>query len=772
MMGGDATEPVAAAPKKMRPAGSAARRRDMVRFSMEGMHCAGCAETVKEVLRDQPGVRDAEVSFASEQGWVRYDPSVANLAAVLGSLEEYGYHAQLFSEPAEREIERRQDRMLLQLVVALGLGMQVMLLYIALLYPSYGVGDWSSSATRGAQYAAWVLATPILFFSGQSFLRGAWAALRARTASMDTLVALGTLSAYSYSVYRALTGTGHVYFDSVAMITSLILLGRYIEQLGGGEARKGIRNLLKLQPDLAWKRVSREPPQAQAPGSAGRGLPQAQAPGSAGEEWQQVQAEALAPGDEILIKPGERVPADAIILTGTADVDEALLTGESVPVTREPGAEVWAGTVVTDAALTARVSQELGDTRLARITRMVEEALSIKPPIQRMADRVSAYFALGIVILAVATFVAWWLRGAAVDQALLTGVSVLVVACPCSLGLATPLALAVTLGRTSRAGILVRNPTALETAATVNRVVLDKTGTLTQGHLAVTDTVTADGMAAPELLCLAAAVEQYSEHPVARAIGQACSSPVQQAEDFRVVAGRGVTARLPGQGKEQIQVGSPALLEAPPPAGLAAKAEAHAGKGETTVWVARGKETLGFIALRDEPNPTAEKALQQLNQEQVQPVMVSGDTFATVQAIAEELGLSDFAGQSSPAEKTRRIREWQKEGERVAMVGDGVNDAPALAQSDLSITVAGGTDVAGETSDVILTRPDLELIPWFINLSRRTRTIIRENLVWAFAYNAVALPLAALGRISPVVAAATMATSSLLVVANSLRLRR
>lgn len=722
-----------------------------VHFSLGGMWCAGCAAAAEQVLRNQPGVKSADVSFAAERGRIQYDPAQVDPAAVLQKLDALGYQARLLTDPGQQRAERQQERTLLQLVVAAGFGMQVMLLYLVQLYPLYAAGQFATPEVRKLEMLACVLTMPVLLFGGRSFLQGTWRALRARTATMDTLVTLGTFSAYCYSIYVTLTGSGEAYFDSVAMITTFIMLGRYLETLGGASARKDIRRLLKLQPDDAWRRAD--------------------------VGWQRVPASTLVPGDTILVKPGERVPTDTEILEGEGAIDESLLTGESVPVNKGPGDLLLAGTVVTDAALTGLVTRSVQDTRLTHITCLVEQTLSTKPPIQRLADRASAVFAFGILTAAILTALGWTLAGYPAPQALLAAVAVLVVACPCALGLATPLALTVTLGRTTQAGILVRNPVALETAAGIRRVVFDKTGTLTRGRMAVVAAAVHPGtpMQEEELLCLAAAVEQYSEHPVARAIVEACPGPLPEAREFQALRGLGASAhvvgRVVGQARRRVMVGSVQFLGVDGHSPLVVQAQARAERGETVVWVGWEAEVVGYVALRDEPNPTAREALRQLEALQIRPVMLSGDHPGTARAIATELRLAEYEGNCPPTEKAARIQGWQATGEKVAMIGDGVNDAPALAQADLSVTVAGGTDVAGETSDVILTHPDLTLLPSFVVLSRRTRRVILQNLGWAFAYNMVSVPLAILGVISPVIAAAAMAISSLLVVSNSLRLR-
>ena len=733
--------------KPGRPTSAAFGRGKTIYISVKGMWCAGCAFAAERILRRQPGVLAADIGFASERGRIQFDPSETDSSAVVQSLNGLGYSARVIGDTARKEVNRRQQYTLLQLIAAVAFGMQVMSLSIVHLYPAYAVGQFDAPEIRSVQYLAWLLATPVLFFGGSTFLRGAWRALRARTATMDTLVALGTLSAYGYSVYFTVSGGGEVYFDSVTMITVFVVIGRYLETVGGDQARKDVRTLLRLQPDNAWLWD--------------------------GGAWREVAAAGLVPGDRILVKPGERVPTEAEIVEGQAALDEALLTGEPAPVDKYPGDIVFAGTLSTDGALICSAIRPPGDTRLADMARTVEQTLATKPPIQRLADTASAWFALCVLIIATLTFLVWWNVDHEASRGLLAAVAVLVVACPCALGLATPFAISIALGRTTRAGILVRNLAALEIGGRVGRVVFDKTGTLTSGRMTVTGVAVYPSLCLTEvdLLGCAAAVEQHSEHPFAKAIVAACPpGPLAVAADFQASRGKGASAFLTGTVSGQISVGSRDYVGADDDA-LDAEAAVAAELGQSIVWVALGGKLAGFIALRDEPHVSTRSMLHQMEETGISVVMLSGDQSRTTTAIAAELGLADAEGDCSPTDKAERIRAWQNAGEVVAMVGDGINDAPALAQADLSIAMDTGADVAGETSDLILARFDLTLIPWFLRFSRRTGRIIRQNLAWAFAYNLLMVPLAATGEIGPIVAAGAMAVSSLLVVGNSLRLR-
>ncbi|MGD8406797.1 MAG: heavy metal translocating P-type ATPase, partial [Anaerolineales bacterium] len=612
-------------------------------FTIDGMWCAGCATAAERVLRNTEGVRSADISFAAERGRIQYDPKLVNPQSVLKELDRLGYHARPINDKAEKEAERKQEGTLLQLITAAAFGMQVMLLYLTQLYHLYAAGQFASQDVRKLQYLTWALATPVLFVGGISFLKGAWRALRARTATMDTLVALGTLSAYCYSVYVTLTGSGEAYFDSVAMITTFIMLGRYLESLGGSQARKDIRSLLHLQPDKAWKRN--------------------------GDDWESVQAQDLQVGDVILVKPGDHVPADAEILDGQAAVNEALLTGESTPVEKSIGDTILSGTLVTDSAITGRVTQPPGETRLAQITKLVEETLSAKPPIQRMADKASTFFAFGILGVAIITAIGWWLSGYTPSRALLAAVAVLVVACPCALGLATPLAMTVVLGRTTRAGLLLRNPILLESANKVQRVVFDKTGTITRGQVSVVEVVpvSSNRHSREDLLRQAAAVEQYSEHPLAKAILEANHEELPESSEFEMERGMGVSARVGESGNSRVRVGSGRFLNVDESNNNIESAEEHIRQGETLVWVGTKEQTLGFIAISDTPNPSASEAIQRLEEAGIRTTLLSGDNPGTTQAIAGKVGIADYGGALLPEEKAERISAWQDKGEFVMM---------------------------------------------------------------------------------------------------------
>jgi Cu+-exporting ATPase len=616
-------------------------------------------------------------------------------------------------------------------------------------------------------YALFVLTTPVLFVAGRQFFTGAWKALRHATADMNTLVALGTFAAWAYSaaatfmprLFAAQGLAPDVYYDTAAVIITLILLGRYLEAKARGRTSEAIKRLVGLAPRTA--RVLREGREVEVPTAQ------------------------VAAGDLVVVRPGEKIPVDGIVREGASAVDESMVTGESLPVEKRPGAEVIGATINKTGSFTFEATRVGAQTTLAQIIGLVERAQLSKAPIQRLADRVAAVFVPVVISIAAATFLAWYLFGALVPGvspgtfAMLNFVAVLVVACPCALGLATPTAIMVGTGRGAEAGILIKGGASLELAHRIGTVVFDKTGTLTRGEPEVTDIICAPGVTEAELLRLVASVEHGSEHPLAAALLDAARErgiePLP-ASAFRALPGRGAEAQVEGR---QVRVGNPELFgellaESP----LAGQAEALAAQGKTVVFAAAGSQLLGVIAAADQPKEGAGEAVARLKAMGLEVVMLTGDNRRAAEAIAARLGIGRVLAQVLPAQKVEAVRALQAEGKVVAMVGDGINDAPALAQADVGIALGTGTDVAIEASDITLIRDDLMGVAQAIALSRRTMHTIRQNLFWAFFYNVLAIPLAAgalypLLRVTlnPIIASAAMAASSLSVVANSLRLR-
>jgi len=557
-------------------------------ISLGGMWCAGCAVAAENILKQQTGIQEVDISFAAERGRIQFDPQQTNLDGPLETLHKMGYQPHLLTDRNERQAELRQENTLLQLITALAFGMQVMGLYLVFLYSEYHLGQFNSPEVRQVQYLVWLLATPVLFYGGSSILKGAWRAFRARTATMDTLVSLGLVAAYGYSVYITFWGNDEAYFDSVAMITTFVMLGRYLELRGGILARKDVRKLLELQPNQAWQKTQ--------------------------DSWVQAPVDTIKAQDIILIKPGEPVPLDAVILEGQAAVDESMLTGESHSVTKVEGSQVYAGTLVTDASLICMVTRESGQNRLDQILQFVEQTLSNKPPIQRLADRLSSFFAIFILTAALLTCGIRLSFGEPISTAILAGVAVLVVACPCALGLATPLAITVALGDITKKGILVRNPAALEIAAAIKGVVFDKTGTLTEGKMSVVAAHSSPEMdlSPEELISLAAAVEQFSEHPIAKAILAANQMSLLPSSEFKILRGMGASAYLGSDFQQRVLVGSRNFLQVMDDHPLVKQTLENTTRGETVVWVGWDESLAGYIALRDQPKPMAHQLIKQL----------------------------------------------------------------------------------------------------------------------------------------------------------------
>ena len=623
------------------------------------------------------------------------------------------------------------------------------------------------------------LATPVQFWAGRQFYAGAWGALKHRTSTMNTLIAVGTTVAYGYSVavtfFRETSlFAGHeaaTYFDTSTAIVGLVLLGRYMEARAKGKASDAIRSLVGLQPRTAI--VQRN-----------------------GEEME-MSIEQVRSGDHVLVRSGQRVPVDGEVVKGSSWVDESMLTGESAPVEKTPGSQVFGGTVNTTGSFTCRATRTGKDSALAQIVRLVEEAQGSKAPIQRLADLIASYFVPTVIGIAIAVFVVWYVLGPEPSYlyAMLTAVAVLIIACPCALGLATPTAIMVGTAKGAERGILIRNAESLELAHSVEVVVMDKTGTLTSGKPAVTDVVSEE-IGEDALLALAASAERPSEHPVSQAILSAARErglSVSEAREFTSLTGYGVRARVGG---EAVLVGSQSLMEQEGFSldGLQERAETLEGEGKTVAFVACGRQVLlGLVAVADTLKPGARQAVDSLRGLGLDVVMLTGDNSSAAAAIAKQAGIDRYEAEVRPGEKADHVKSLQRDGKTVAMVGDGINDAPALAQADVGIAMGTGTDVAAEAADMTLVGGELRSVATGVSLSRATMRTIRQNLFWAFAYNVLLIPVAGgilypvfsvsgvpdalrpvfgeLGFLNPVLAAGAMAISSVTVVANSLRLR-
>jgi len=711
---------------------------------IDGIRCASCVWLNERLLARLPGVASARVNYATHRARVRWDPAAATLEGVLGRIRAGGYDPKPYTES---ERQRAQDAETKDLLIRLGtaffLASQLMI-YSAALYAGYFQG-MEPGMRRLMEVIALGLTLPVFLYSGAPFLRSAARGLRAGRFNMDVLIALGSGAALAYSAYEMAVG-GEVYFDTAAMIVTLVLAGRYVEARARGRASEAVARLSRLLPREARVR--------------GRGL---------------VPLAAVAVGELVEVVPGERVPVDGEVVEGVSEVDEALLTGEARPVAKRPGAAVIGGTVNLHGAFTLRVTRVGEDTVLSGIARAVESAQAEKPRLQALADRVTGWFVPAVLVLAVATVALHLVRGAPAHQALMTGIAVLVIACPCSLGLATPIAVLLATGEATARGLLARNGDVLERAAGATHVVLDKTGTLTRGRPVLREVVLFEGAPArDEVVRLVAAVERRSEHSLGKALVEAARAlpgPDREVQEFRAVPGRGVRGVVEGV---VVLVGSRAFLAE---AGIAVPAEAvqraapFESGGDTVLCAAVAGRLAALLVVSDVLREEAPPALRELRELGLELAIVSGDGAATTAALAVRAGIDRVVAEATPLEKERELARLQAAGARVLMVGDGINDAPALTRADVGVAMGRGTDVTLESADAVLVRDDLRLLPALVRIGRRTTRVIRQNVFWAFIYNVVAIPLAVAGALHPIVAAAAMAASSLFVVGNSLRVR-
>jgi cation-transporting ATPase V len=710
-------------------------------FLVVGMSCASCAARIERTLNEVIGVAEASVNFATARASVQWDASAVTPDEIAGTVHDLGYELRLPSgeanELSDIDPEVSAQRMWRQRVlVAWPLGLMVMAL-------AYLAPDNTASRVMQA-----LLAAPVQFWSGWPFLVGAVRRARHRSASMDTLIAVGTLAAFGYSVIALFTG-GDLYFETAALLIAFLSLGRLMEARVRRRASQALRSLLELGAKQARLVVD-------------------------GEE-RLVPTQHVRVGDMLRIRPGEKIPVDGVVVAGAAAVDESMLTGESIPLDKAPGDRVAGATVDRDGVLTIEATAVGADTALAQIVRLVDEAQNSKAPVQALADRIAAWFVPAVLAIALGTVAAWAVLVGEPQTGLRAAVTVLIIACPCALGLATPTAIMVGTGRGASMGILIKGGEVLERSRSIDTVVFDKTGTLTTGRMIVTDVVPFDRYDASEVLTMAAAVELGSEHPIGQAIVAAAIERglvLPSAEAFRSSAGVGVTAVLDGL---PVRVGRRSMLAS---GGITVDDDADRVAGEledggaTVVFVAAGTAIAGCLAIADGVREESRATVAELHRLGIEVVMLTGDNRRAATRIANQVGITAVTAEVLPGDKAREVAALQRGRRRVAMVGDGVNDAPALAQADVGIAIGTGTDVAIEASDLTLLSSDLHGVPTGLRLARRTFRTVLQNLGWAFGYNLAALPIAALGFLNPVIAGATMAFSSVSVVLNSLRLYR
>lgn len=703
-------------------------------------------------MRRLPGVAEAGVNFGTSRARVQFDPTTTGLEELAAAVAKAGYVLRVEDQGAQdsgleeqeavrdRTESQLQRRWLVRTLVAWPLGLATMTL--AFFVP----GAMEDPALRWTQF---LLATPAQFYAGWPFLAGAVRRARARSVNMDTLVSLGTLAAYFYSVWILFSGGAELYFETSALLIAFLTLGRFFEARVKRSASRAIRALLELGAKEA--RVLRD-----------------------GEEVE-VPVEQVRAGELVRVRPGEKLPVDGIVVDGSSAVDESMLTGESVPVDKTVGDQVAGGTINASGAITVRATAIGADTALAQIVRLVEQAQGSKAPVQALADRVSGVFVPVVAGVSAATFLAWWLIAGDPLAGLMAAVAVLIIACPCALGLATPTAIMVGTARGAAMGALIKGGEVLQRSKSVTTVVFDKTGTLTKGETTLVAVLADDGVAEDALLRAAASVEAASEHPLARAVVTGARDrrlEVEAVTGFQSVAGNGVHGEVDGTtvwvGRRRL-MGEAGLTV---PAGLEAQARELENEGRTVVFAGWAGRVQGILAVSDVLKENAREAVQELHRMGLQVAMITGDNRATAERIASEVGIDRVLAEVLPQDKVAEVRRLQDEGRTVAMVGDGINDAPALVQADLGIAIGTGTDVAIESSDITLISGDITAVATAIRLARRTFRTIVQNLFWAFGYNVAAIPLAAFGLLNPVIAGAAMGVSSVSVVANSIRLRR
>ncbi len=720
---------------------------EKITFDITGMHCASCVANVEGALKQVPGVRAASVNLATRQAYVESADGQAPVPALIRAVEEAGYGASVVV-PSRRRQERAREAeearraeaktLYRDLTVALVFGIPVAIISMLMLQFPY------------VNQLLLALTLPVWAYAGRRYHRNALRLARHLSANMDTLVSLGTTAAVLWSLVALLTGKlNQIYFDSAAVIIALVLLGKVLESRATRQASDAIRSLIELQPSTA--RVQRDGNPVEVP------------------------TEEVQVGDVLVVRPGERIPVDGVLVEGGTAVNESMLTGESLPLEKQPGSEVFAGTINGTGAFHYRATRVGEETTLAEIVRVVEAAQGSKAPIQRLADQVASVFVPVVILIASLTFAGHLLGGRDWSVATINAVAVLVIACPCAMGLATPTAIMVGTGKGAAIGVLIRGGDSLEKVRNLTTVVFDKTGTLTKGQPTVTDVLAFEDWKVEAVLAVAAALEESSEHPLGQAIIRAARDRELSPDkgglgDFSYVPGRGVTAR---RNRGKLLLGNRALMaeNGIPLSGSEASLTELESDGKTGVLLADAGRVVGLLGIWDPPKPEAAQVVESLRGSGLRVAMMTGDARLTAQAVGRVVGINEVVAEVLPQQKLDSIAQFQKQGQVVAMVGDGINDAPALAQADLGIALGSGSAAALDNADIALLGDDLRGVLRALELSRRTVRTIKQNLFWAFVYNAVGIPLAALGWLNPMIAAAAMAFSSVFVVSNSLRLR-
>ena len=735
-------------------------------LQIEGMSCAACVGRVERTLLKQPGVLSASVNLTTERAQVEFLPQTINLPRLCATIDKLGFQAKNASSVAQSEVQEGRGKALSQLRNQLRLAL---LLTLPLMLISMGPMLSSNLAALLldiAEKTIWnwlecLLASTLLLFAGRRFYQQGWAELRHLSPGMNSLIMIGSFAAWLYSLLVLLlptlfpVGTAHLYFEASAVIITLILLGKYFEEVAKGRTSEAIQKLVRLQPKTA--RIEQ------------------------GDKSEEIALEAVIPGDTVLVRPGERIPVDGMLLDGESWVDESMVTGESLPVAKRPGDEVTAGTLNDKGAFRFRATHVGSDTVLAHIIQLVEEAQGSKPPIQKMADQIAGIFVPVVMALASVTFLVWLLLGPepSLNYAFVAGVSVLLIACPCAMGLATPTAIMVGSGKGAEMGVLFRKGVALESLAKIDRILFDKTGTLTEGKPKLTDLHSFD-ITEQQLLQLAASIESLSEHPLANAVVEAARTrgiELQRVERFQAVAGYGVQGWIDGA---EIHIGARRYMQRIGVELTAADkiAEELADAARSPFYAAVDGQLTGLFAVTDPLKSESRQVVEQLHTMGIKTMMLTGDNERVAKAVALEAGIQNVSAGLLPDQKSEAVKRLQNQGESVAFVGDGINDAPALAGADVGIAIGSGTDIAIESGDLILMSGELTGVLNAIALSRKTLSTIRLNFFWAYAYNVVLIPVAAgllfpfMGvMLNPMLAAGAMSLSSLFVVSNSLRLR-